>query len=71
MSLFSVYVGFILHVVSVVMMIWLADKLNKSQYSSAATFLYIFILATVLGLAGALCRASAFSCKYYTMCLNT
>jgi len=51
-----------LHVVSIAMTIMLEVKLNNSlQYSSEATFLYVFLLVIALGVAGALCQAAAFS----------
>ena len=54
-----------LHVVGVVMTIVLAGKLDSSsEYSSEAIFLFMFLLAIALGLAGALCQAAVFSCKY-------
>ena len=64
MDMFVVRVGFALHAVGIVITMLLAGKLdNPSQYSSSSTFLYIFLLAIALGLAGALCEAAAFSCK--------
>jgi len=59
------YLGILLHVVGVAMAILLDGKLDKSspQYSFEATLIYIFLLAIAFGLGGALCQATAFSCK--------
>ena len=55
-----------MHVVSVAMTMTLEGKLDKNSahYSFEATLLYVFLLAIAFGLAGALCHAAAFSCKY-------
>ena len=58
MELFAI--GFVIHVVGVVMTIVLTGKLDSS---SEVTFLSILLVTLGFGVADALCQAAAFSCK--------